>query len=104
MCSPGGERGEEGSDAKKKAAHSKEKRERGKEGGRLVCVGTRAAWIAEGAERNECHLVKTPAEAGRRIRSLAGPGSGVLIKGSRSERLEQVVAELGQMLSGVNRT
>ncbi len=70
----------------------------------VVCVGARAAWIAEGAERNSCHLVETPTDAGKLLRDHAGPGSGVLIKGSRSERLEQVVAELGDPVAGVSRS
>jgi len=67
----------------------------------VVCVGSRAGWIAQGAERHVCHQVTTPAEAGRLLSEMAGPGSGILVKGSRSERLEQVVMELGEEPSGV---
>ena len=60
----------------------------------LITVGDEARWIAESAEAGGVPTVIRTAntdDAARALRGLAKPGDMVLIKGSRSARLESVV-------------
>jgi len=62
----------------------------------LISTGTRAVWIADGAENHGFHRDKifccdSPAEAAEWLERLVSPGDAVLLKGSRGERLEMVV-------------
>lgn len=62
----------------------------------LVVVGHEAAPIAEEAAREGlqlAQLVSTPAQAAAWLRSRLRPGDAVLVKGSRSVRMEQVMEE-----------
>lgn len=67
---------------------------------RLVCVGPRAALIAdEAARRGVMHrdridLLPDAAEAAKRVRELLEPGDVILVKGSRALRMERVVQAL----------
>jgi UDP-N-acetylmuramoyl-tripeptide--D-alanyl-D-alanine ligase len=63
----------------------------------LVSVGTEAEWIAEEAWRGGVEKVVRSAstdEAVEALRELAKPGDVVLIKGSRSERMERILEGL----------
>jgi UDP-N-acetylmuramoyl-tripeptide--D-alanyl-D-alanine ligase len=66
---------------------------------RLVCVGSRARWIADAAQQSgmatDCiHLVDHAAQAVSVVRELVQAGDYVLVKGSRAVGLEQVVDAL----------
>jgi UDP-N-acetylmuramoyl-tripeptide--D-alanyl-D-alanine ligase len=56
----------------------------------LVTVGDAALPYAEGFD-GELHSVATPEEAAEVLEEAAAPGDRVLIKGSRSVRLERVL-------------
>lgn len=60
----------------------------------LVAIGERAAWYAAGAEGLECVHFATVAEALEEVPGLIAPGDVVLLKGSRSMRLERIGAVL----------
>jgi UDP-N-acetylmuramoyl-tripeptide--D-alanyl-D-alanine ligase len=63
----------------------------------LVSVGTEAEWIADEAWRGGVEKVVRAAsaeEATATLRELAKPGDLVLIKGSRSARMELIVEGL----------
>jgi len=60
----------------------------------LVAVGERAASYAAGAEGLECVHLATVEEALERVPGLIAPGDVVLLKGSRSMRLERIGAVL----------
>jgi UDP-N-acetylmuramoyl-tripeptide--D-alanyl-D-alanine ligase len=65
----------------------------------LIVVGDDARLIAAGAEReglepDRIAVAGDPNEAARLVRSFAGPGDLVLVKGSRVARLERVVDAL----------
>lgn len=67
--------------------------------GYLVAVGPRARWIAEeaiaaGLSSDQVEALDSVEEAIARLRLLIGPGDIVLVKGSRSARLDQIVAAL----------
>ena len=60
----------------------------------LITVGEEAGWIAESAEENGVPTVLRTSdadEAARVLREFAKPGDAVLVKGSRSARLERIV-------------
>jgi UDP-N-acetylmuramoyl-tripeptide--D-alanyl-D-alanine ligase len=57
----------------------------------VICLGPRAAWMAEEARQQACAVVDNPEQAAVYLREHAGPGSGVLLKGSRSEKIESVL-------------
>jgi len=66
---------------------------------RLVTVGNRARWIAEGAVKGgfpqeRVHSFTEPAEAGRFLRREAEPGEVILFKASRGVRLERAIEAL----------
>lgn len=69
----------------------------------VVCVGPRAAWIADGASRHACYRVETPQEASVLLMDQAGAGAELLVKGSRSEKLEQVLDGISIPAGGANR-
>lgn len=65
----------------------------------LVTVGPQARWIAHeavaaGLSPDQVEALETVEEAIARLRLLLGPGDIVLVKGSRSARLDQIVAAL----------
>ncbi len=60
----------------------------------LVAVGERAAAYADGADGLECLHLATVEEAVARLPGIVAPGDVVLLKGSRSMRLERVGAAL----------
>jgi UDP-N-acetylmuramoyl-tripeptide--D-alanyl-D-alanine ligase len=60
----------------------------------LVAVGERAAAYAEGADGLETVLLGTVEEAVEAVPGLLRPGDTVLLKGSRSMRLERVGAAI----------
>jgi UDP-N-acetylmuramoyl-tripeptide--D-alanyl-D-alanine ligase len=65
----------------------------------LVTVGPRARWIADeavaaGLSLHQVEALETVEEAIARLRLLLGPGDIVLVKGSRSARLDQIVTAL----------
>ena len=60
----------------------------------VITVGAEANWIAQGAEAGGVETVIRTAdtdEAARVLRGMARPGDAVLVKASRSARLERVV-------------
>ena len=60
----------------------------------LITVGEEAGWIADAAgENGVATIIRTASaeEATRALRALARPGDAVLVKGSRSARLERIV-------------
>jgi len=60
----------------------------------VITVGDEADWIAEGAEAGGVHTVIRTTDiddATRALRGIAQPGDTVLIKASRSARLERIV-------------
>ena len=60
----------------------------------VITVGGEAGWIADSAEENGVPTVLRTAdadEAARVLREFAKPGDAVLVKGSRSARLERIV-------------
>lgn len=57
---------------------------------RLIAVGERAAAYAEGADGLDCVHLATVDEAVERVPGLVGDADAVLLKGSRSMRLERV--------------
>ncbi len=63
----------------------------------VIAVGEQAAWIAEEAERGgvaQVVKVGTTEEANALLRELAKPGDVILIKGSRSAKMERIVEGL----------
>jgi UDP-N-acetylmuramoyl-tripeptide--D-alanyl-D-alanine ligase len=65
----------------------------------LVTVGPRARWLADeaiaaGLPSDQVEALDSVEEAIARLRLLIGPGDIVLVKGSRSARLDQIVAAL----------
>ncbi len=65
---------------------------------RLVTVGRRGAWIAEGARAagmaaDRLHVVSDHAAAARLLDEALAPHDAVLLKASRGESLEKVIAE-----------
>lgn len=63
----------------------------------LVCVGPRAAWIAEAARLPHVFAVRDVREAAACLHREAAPGAHLLLKASRSERLESLVPILNEM-------
>jgi UDP-N-acetylmuramoyl-tripeptide--D-alanyl-D-alanine ligase len=60
----------------------------------LLTVGSEAHWIAESARSRgagEVFQISSPEEAAALLRNLARPGDLVLVKGSRSARMETVL-------------
>ena len=67
----------------------------------LVTVGKTAEWIADEAEKcGATQVIRTAdfAQAAAALLSLLQPGDWVLVKGSRSARMEQVIQELALSL------
>ncbi len=67
---------------------------------RLVAVGDIGAQIGEAARRAglaDVCLAGTPAEAAALLRDTVVPGDLVLVKGSRSARMEEVLEEFGRL-------
>jgi UDP-N-acetylmuramoyl-tripeptide--D-alanyl-D-alanine ligase len=63
----------------------------------LITVGDEAAWIADSAAGvREIVRVADTNEAARALKAFAKPGDVVLVKGSRSSKMERVIAELEQ--------
>lgn len=65
----------------------------------LVAVGSHAPLVAEGARQAgfaaaQIHQLPSSEAAGQRVRSLLEPGDWVLVKGSRSMRMERVARYL----------
>lgn len=65
----------------------------------LVCVGTRARWIAEEAHTHglsaaRIHVVEQSDQAIPLVQAMVHPGDYVLVKGSRSVAMEQIVTTL----------
>jgi UDP-N-acetylmuramoyl-tripeptide--D-alanyl-D-alanine ligase len=63
----------------------------------VISVGPQAGWIADSAERGGVRQVvraSTADEASALLREIAQPGDVVLIKGSRSARMERIVEAL----------
>ncbi len=63
----------------------------------VVGVGTEAAWISQGAREHgvgRVFQVATTKEATGLLRTLAQPGDVLLVKGSRSSRMEKIVEGL----------
>lgn len=72
----------------------------------LVVVGPLGALIAEGAEtagldRERVFRCAGHAEAASVLNRLAGPGDGVLLKGSRGEQLENVLIEWKKIMGAL---
>ncbi|MCC5848312.1 MAG: UDP-N-acetylmuramoyl-tripeptide--D-alanyl-D-alanine ligase [Verrucomicrobia bacterium] len=57
----------------------------------LICVGKKAQWIAEGATLTPKYLAETLEDAAKLLHELAGPGSGILLKASRADKLERLI-------------
>lgn len=71
----------------------------------LVTVGPRARWIADeaiaaGLAPDQVEALDTVEKAIARLRLLMGPGDIVLVKGSRSAHLDQIVAALSLPAAG----
>jgi len=57
----------------------------------VVTIGPKAAWIADTARAGQVIPVATLAEAAAILRTRAGAGAGILLKASRSDRLEALL-------------
>ncbi len=71
----------------------------------LVTVGDTAEWIADEAEKyGATHVIRTAdtRQASAALLSLLQPGDCVLVKGSRSARMEQVIQELTNSLQPIS--
>jgi UDP-N-acetylmuramoyl-tripeptide--D-alanyl-D-alanine ligase len=71
----------------------------------LFALGEHALEVAEGArsggmDPERIHVGESHGETGRRLRKLLGKNDWVLVKGSRSMRMERVVAALGESGAG----
>jgi UDP-N-acetylmuramoyl-tripeptide--D-alanyl-D-alanine ligase len=68
---------------------------------KLITVGPRAAIIGEealacGMDTGDVWMVKSNEEAVEILKKILQPGDYVLVKGSRSMQMEQIVAEIGR--------
>ncbi len=68
---------------------------------KLITVGPRAAIIGQealacGMDGKDVYMVESNEEAVEILRKILKPGDYVLVKGSRSMRMEEIVAEIGE--------